>query len=166
LRSLQGNTDLTVLPAEKGNATVILNTVDYNQKMASFLDDPTETVEKKTALIKTSLPQDVAEQLRPHGSRPSRLYGLPKIHKDGIPLRPIVSTIGSPTYCLAKHLACLRDSHLDLTPHRVKNSEDFAQTLDTLRVGTKDILVSLDVISLFTRVPLNDALDLLTRHFD
>jgi hypothetical protein len=83
---LQGNTDLTVLPAEKGNATGVLNTVNYNQKMASFLDDPTETVEKKTtALIKTSLPQDVAEQLRPHGSRPSRLYGLPKIHKDGIP---------------------------------------------------------------------------------
>jgi hypothetical protein len=48
----------------------------------------------------------------------------------------------------------------------VKNPEDFAQTLDTLRVGPKDILVSVDVISLFTRLPLNNALDLLTRHFD
>jgi hypothetical protein len=76
LRSLQGKTDLTGLPADKGNATVILATVDYSQKMASVLDDPaykklakdpTETVERKTtALIKkTSLPQAVTEQLRP-----------------------------------------------------------------------------------------------------
>jgi hypothetical protein len=101
-----------------------------------------------------------------HVSRPSRLYGLPKIHKDGVPLKPIVSTIGSPTYGLAKHLAGLLGSHLGLTSHHVKNSEDFAQTLDTLHVGSKDILVNFDVISLFTRVPLNDALDLLTRHFD
>jgi hypothetical protein len=48
----------------------------------------------------------------------------------------------------------------------VKNSEDFTQTLDTVRIGPKNILVNFDVISLFTRVPLNDALDLLTRRCD
>lgn len=34
----------------------------------------------------------------------AHIYGLPKIHKDGIPLRPILNTIGSPTYLLAKVL--------------------------------------------------------------
>ena len=34
-------------------------------------------------------------------------YGLPKIHKEQVPLHPIVSTIGSPTYTLAKHLATI-----------------------------------------------------------
>jgi len=29
LRNLKKNTDLTIIPAEKGNATVIINTVDY-----------------------------------------------------------------------------------------------------------------------------------------
>lgn len=33
-----------------------------------------------------------------------RIYGLPKIHKEGAPLRPIVNTIGGPTYLLAKYL--------------------------------------------------------------
>jgi len=33
------------------------------------------------------------------------IYGVPNIHKFGIPLRPIVNTIGSPTYLLAQYLA-------------------------------------------------------------
>ena len=40
LRTLKKNTDLTILPAHKGNATVILNTVDYKQKITSLLEDP------------------------------------------------------------------------------------------------------------------------------
>jgi hypothetical protein len=37
---LKNNTDLTILPADKGNATVILNTADYKQKIISILEDP------------------------------------------------------------------------------------------------------------------------------
>ena len=40
LRSLKKNTDLTILPAHKGNATMILNTVDYKQMIVSPLKDP------------------------------------------------------------------------------------------------------------------------------
>jgi len=40
LKTLKNNTDLTILPADKGNATVILNTVDYKQKTISLLEDP------------------------------------------------------------------------------------------------------------------------------
>ena len=31
-----------------------------------------------------------------------RFYGLPKIHKANLPLRPIVSFVNSPTYNLSK----------------------------------------------------------------
>jgi hypothetical protein len=40
LRTLKNNTDLTILPADKGNATMILNTVDYKQKIISLLEAP------------------------------------------------------------------------------------------------------------------------------
>ena len=40
LKTIKKNTDLTILPTDKGNATVILNTVDYKQKIASLLEDP------------------------------------------------------------------------------------------------------------------------------
>jgi hypothetical protein len=34
----------------------------------------------------------------------AHLYGLPKVHKPDIPLRPIVSSIGSPCYALVGFL--------------------------------------------------------------
>ena len=36
---------------------------------------------------------------------PPRLYGLSKVHKPNIPLKPIVSAIHSPTYNLSRFLA-------------------------------------------------------------
>jgi hypothetical protein len=41
LKELKKNTHLTILPADKGNATVILNTTDYKLKTASLLEDST-----------------------------------------------------------------------------------------------------------------------------
>jgi hypothetical protein len=98
-----------VLPADKGNASVILNTIDYQQKSNALLEDstyrkltknPTETVEQKTTLLlkKANLPEDIFKRLKPTGTRPPRLYELPKIHKEGIPLMPIINNIGAPTY--------------------------------------------------------------------
>jgi hypothetical protein len=92
LRSLRANADLTVLQADKGNATVVLNIKDYNEKVSALLSaatcrrlpkDPTEAVERKTTLLlkKSSLPEEAVQQLRPQASRPPRLYGLPKIQK-------------------------------------------------------------------------------------
>jgi hypothetical protein len=42
---------------------------------------------------------------------------------------------------------------------------DFIDTIRTLRAGPRDI-VSFDVVSLFTMVPFEEALRLLSRHFD
>jgi hypothetical protein len=40
LRTLKENTNLTILLADKGNATVVLNNLDYKQKITSLLEDP------------------------------------------------------------------------------------------------------------------------------
>ena len=93
---------------------MILNTSDYKQKISYLLEDPAyrklakdpkDAIERKTTLLlkKSSLTEETRRQLCPAGSRPPRMYGLPKIHKEGIPLRPTVSNIGAPTYQLAKH---------------------------------------------------------------
>nr|VZI00632.1 unnamed protein product [Spirometra erinaceieuropaei] len=41
---------------------------------------------------------------RPQDTALARFYGLPKVHKDGAPLRPIVSLKGTPKHGLAKWL--------------------------------------------------------------
>jgi hypothetical protein len=85
---------LTVLPADRGNAAVVLSTSHYNQKIAIRLQDkayaklkkdPTKSIEHNTVfLLKKSLyPKDVCQQVPSQSSRLPRLYGLPKIHKPG-----------------------------------------------------------------------------------
>ena len=53
---------------------------------------------------------------------PPQMYSLPKIHEDGThytPMRPIVSTIGSPSYKLAKELTRILTPLTRNTPHAV-----------------------------------------------
>ena len=45
------------------------------------------------------LSPEISDSIRPVGSIRPRLYGLPKIHKDGVPLRPILPMVG---YALQK----------------------------------------------------------------
>jgi hypothetical protein len=112
-------------------------TSDYNRKIATLLQDkayamlkkdPTESIECKTVLKKSSFSEEVCQQVRPQGSKPPRLYGLPKIHKPGVPLRPIVSTIGSPTYCLAQYLARLLSGHTGHSPHHIKTTKSLSKS--------------------------------------
>lgn len=58
--SLRTNTDHTILVADKGSAKAVLNTVKYNQKIGTLLQDPpdrklakdhTETIQRKTTLV-------------------------------------------------------------------------------------------------------------------
>jgi hypothetical protein len=122
-----------VLPAAKGHVTVVLNT-NCSQKIVALLGaplyrklpkDPTESVEQQTTFLLKNLShsEEVIQQLWTQGSRPLRLYGPPKIHKEEVPFGPILSTIWVPIYHLAQHLASLLSGYLGNSPHHVKNSE-------------------------------------------
>ena len=75
--------------------------------------DPTKTQETRLSrMLKDSeregeIPAKPYDRIRPRGSTPPLLYGLPKILKDGIPLRPTVSCIGAPSYHLSKYIVKL-----------------------------------------------------------
>jgi len=75
-------------------------------------------------------------------------------------LRPTVSNIGTPTYQLSKYLAGLLNQLTGNSAHHVKNSFQFIQILESLRVQPEDLMVSFEVVSLFTKVPTVDSLEL------
>ena len=50
------------------------------------------------------LPTNLRELIRPTGSQPPRMYGLPKTHKKDVPLRPILSITGSAQLQMVKFL--------------------------------------------------------------
>ena len=88
-----------------------------------------------------------------------RFYGLPKVHKVSVPLRPIVSFINSLTYNLSKFLSRILSSLL-VNRYSVRNSKEFVDYVKNFTISENEILVSFDVVSLFTSVPVDKALGL------
>ena len=72
-------------------------------------------------------------------------------------MRPIVSTINSPSYKLAKELPAFVHHWLE-TVRKVRNSTTFVERIQGLQTTPQDTLVSFDVKNLFTQVPVKAAL--------
>ena len=81
-------------------------------------------------------------------------YGLPKLHKENIPLRPIVSFCGSATYKLAKELDKRLKPLTKKSSIMIKNNSDLLDKIQDLEISEDEELVSFDVKSLFTCIPL------------
>ena len=111
-----------MLEADKGNATVVMDVADYEEKAMEFIGkepfkvltkDPTKKNEKRVnyelkRLAKNgSINKEIMVYLRLEegSSRAPLLYGRVKLHKDRYPLRPIVFSVGSCTYKVAKQVA-------------------------------------------------------------
>jgi len=77
--------------------------------------------------------------------------GLSDGHKENTPLRPNVTAVGSPTYRLANKLACILSPLTGQPESFVKNSAEFAQEVRDMELSEEDVMLSFDVVSLFTR---------------
>lgn len=176
IKQLKHDDSIVILPADKGNATVVLDKKEYTEKMHDLLQDdsykllkkdPTSKLERKidTTLKQLEkngeIPQQLRKKITQNHSYIPQLYGLPKIHKPNTPFRPIVSSIGSSTQLLAKELARILNPLRGNTSSYIKNSSHFVQTLDSISMCVSDLMVSFDVKSLFTRVPIPEALQII-----
>ena len=70
-------------------------------------DETTKQKNKLITLLKNfkvegGISEDTYNRLYPTGAGTPKFYGLPKIHKAGIPLRPVVSSRGEVSYGTAK----------------------------------------------------------------
>ena len=137
----------------------MLETATYRQ----LKKDPTATQERAltSRLGKLKREGEISEslyqRLRPSGSQPTRIYGLPKIHKPEVPLRPIVSCIGAPSYKLSRYITSLISPLAGQTDSHVRNSKHFVEMMSGLSVEEDEILVSFDMSTLFTNVPIDEA---------
>ena len=122
ITELKKDSTRMILTADKGVSLVVMNTEDYIRKAEDLLNqttyksiptDPTTTYKNKLiTLLKTikaegGINETVYRRLYPTGAGFPKFYGLAKIHKEGIQLRPIVSSIGEVTYETSKELAMI-----------------------------------------------------------
>ena len=89
------------------------------------------------------------------------MFGQPKIHKEGYPLREVVDSYGSPSKEINAHIAMIIKPLVGNNEHYVKNSEHFKETIKDLVVEEGEILVSYDVKALYPSVPQDEAIEII-----
>ena len=176
LSQLRKDQHRVILTADMGAAMVVLDKEDYISKAQELLSqlaykeiprDPTNKI--KTQLITKlrrikkdrNLDESMYKAMYPVGCVPPKFYGLPKIHKTGNPLRPIVSSRGSVTYGVAKVLSKVIKLLVGKSPHHIQSTGDFVSKAKKFPPQTGECLSSHDVTSLFTSVPIDPALEII-----
>ena len=170
-----------VLTADKGVAMVVLNRHDYIKKAMTLLDDtntykpitsdPTTKLKNRFINIlkmmkgEGNIDENTYRKVYPTGASAPNIYGLPKIHKD-VPLRPIVSSIGSVTYGVAKELSRILKPLVGNSSHHVNNSKEFAEEIRNIKLERGECLTSFDVTALYTSIPVAEAIEVIKRRLE
>ena len=87
------------------------------------------------------------------------LYGLPKVHKDGTPLKPILASTGSFNHECTKWLSDIL-SPLRSHSTNLKDTFSFSDKVKNLSLNDS-VMYSFDVVSFFTNIPLQFILQLI-----
>ena len=179
LKDLSKDENIVILKPDKGNGIVLLNKQDYINKVNVILDDSSKfeivdntalkLIHKLESKIRTFLgklkkdkiiTENTYNNLSPTGSRPGILYGLPKVHKIDVPLRPILSSIKTPSYNMSKYLVPLI-SPMAKNEFTVQDSFSFAKEIHNYKCNNSDILASFDIKSLYTNIPLIETINII-----
>lgn len=168
--------NLIVTTADKNAGMVILNKEDYIQKTNKFLTDNNYTELKKDPLNKfvnrtkavIKIARDTITKystwnMSIMNPRNPRLYGQPKLHKHGTPIRPVVSYIDTPTYKIAKFVNHFITRIVEFKPrYTVKNRIELINNINNINLNVDYEMVSFDVTNLFTNIPVQETLQLLS----
>ena len=117
----------------------------------------------KTIKAEGGISDAVYKRIYPTGAGSTKFYGLPKIHKEGMHLRPIVSSTGAASYETSKELARILKPLVGKSPYQVQNSKDFIQQIQGKTLQEDQCIMSYDVKALFTSVPIQPAIDIIKK---
>ena len=106
---------------------------------------------------------DTFSNLVPCGSLPGKKCGLAKVHKEGTPLRPVVSMIRTAEYNPAKYLVKIINDVMPTT-YILNSTGSFIDQISSFYFQPSHVFVSYDVVYLFTNIPLNETIDIVCNY--
>lgn len=177
-RFLTEHDNIFATKSDKGGHTVIIDQAQYMDKLMDLLKDesysiretcPLERLVKKESLLLKKLHENentnkILKNLKPYEPNTlgiAKFYGLVKIHKKNNPLRPITAMNGCVGFLLSKVLDKMLQQAFPIADLHIKDTYQFVHFIGDTELNTKDILVSFDVVSMFTSIPINLAKELI-----
>lgn len=176
------NDDVILARSDKGGATVLMYKHEYLEVMKDMLSDVStykRITRDPTSRFQTSanklvdvlreegvLKADNVKKFKTHNAVVPKLYGLRKVHKQGCKLRPVVSCIKAPSYKIAKLLHSLLSQVCQTSEYNIKNSQEFVQFVREVKLPAGYVLVSLDVVSLFTNIPKDLVIEIVENNWE
>lgn len=179
---LKQEKELIILKADKGNITVALNKTDYLNKMYELLNDnvtykkikndPTLNLERRNNKIinwlktKGYIDETTSKKLMTYKSVAPKMYGLPKIHKENVPLRPIVASTEAPVRNLSIYISeILKIAFENFNEFRIRDTFVFVENMKNFCLPRGFVLVSFDAKSLFTNISIELFLKIITENY-
>ena len=181
IKELRKDQDKVILTADKGVSMVVMEKKEYIKKSEDLLNqstykalttDPTNKYKSKLInLLKTikaegGLDNNTYKRLYPTGAVPPKYYGLPKVHKQGIPLRSIISSRGSVSYETAKELAKILKPLIGKSPYHVHNNKDFLESIKNIKIEDDECIMSYDVTALFTSITIDNTISIIRKQLE
>ena len=179
LGRLSRREDIKFLDADKGNLTVIMETGEYFDKLTGIIEqgpyvhvakDPGARFRKELQNILLPRVKDCTMErslylrLCPTHFQCPHMYGRPKVHKEGAPLRPIISMRGSLFAPVSRYLADILSVYRKTGDSYIGNSVELVDRIRGTHGFEKGVLVSFDVKNLFPNVPLAEAIEVIKSH--
>ena len=181
IQELKQDKEKIILTAKKGVSMVVMDKEEYIKKSEDLLKqhtyrdltiDPTNKYKNKlinllrTIKVEGGINNITYERLYLTGAGSPKHYGLPKIHKAGVPLRSIISSRSSATYEMAKELAKILKPLAGRSPHHVQNNKDFPDSIKNIKIKPDECLMPYDVSALFTSIPIEPAINIIKKHLE
>ncbi len=209
LKNLRDNKDVIILPTDKNLGPAAMDTADYVQQVLQehLLTTNYEIIHETTALRRMTLAaQDMWEifsdlhetgrledqeatflqrsfQMKQRGQfRMAHFYGTPKVHKNPIKLRPVVSKCGTELEVMSKYLDSIlqrivkyahRQRKADPTnptpilPSYLKDSWELLDDVKQLPILPPDArLISIDAVGMYVNIDTDTAIDVIGSWYD
>jgi len=182
LKQLKSDKSITIKKADKGGGIALMDTSDYVEKVMAMLND--SKVYTPLTAVDIFRTKDEADFLLMGLFRGGSLthkqfrfltefiprcpvfYGLPKLHKNGVPLRPVVSQVNGPTMminALVDKLLVVAEAKI---PFLLQDTTAFLNIIETHKNVSKDtILVTMDICSMYTNIPHDEGICFVCEHY-
>ena len=188
LRALRSNKDIIILPSDKNLGPVALDTTTYVQKVLTehllndrqyklLTTDEAKLVRHEASTKLWNLVNEHAPNFAPHeqeyfnrrylqrrSCRVPIFYGSPKIHKPGVPLRPIVSCVNSEMEILSIFLDYQLQRVLPLCKYYLRDSWQLLEKLKDLGpLPDNARLITVDAVGMYNNIDTDLAIQSISK---